>query len=241
MKRQLVLPIALVLLAAASAQAKISDVVRRNFPVAEGGKLMVETDIGDIEVTSGGTGVSVEVYRVASTNSQERANKLFAKHQLTFDQHGNDVVIRSRNNESWSFFNWDWGVDYRYVVRVPARYDVELHTSGGDIKVSSLTGTVDLHTSGGDIKLGRINGPVTARTSGGDVEVSGATGKLDLHTSGGDVEVGDVNGSVQARTSGGSIHVRKVSGNLVAHSSGGGITIEETSGAVDASTTGGSI
>lgn len=232
---------ALALLAVA-AQASIDNNVRRNFNVAEGGTLVIDADLGDIDIQPGGNGVSVDVRRHARTTSQSKANDFFRDYEVTFAQEGNTVRVKGKYDRPNKWFNF-WGddLDVKFVVTVPARFNVQLYTSGGDIRIGDLNGEVKAKTSGGDLDLGRIGGMVDARTSGGDVNISGARSSVTLYTSGGDVAVGEASGTVSARTSGGDIEVRHAGGNLVAHTSGGSISIGEARGSIDAETSGGSI
>lgn len=234
---------ALGLLAVTAAQASIDNTVHKTFNVAQGGTLIIDADLGDISVNAGGTGgVSVDVIRRARTSSKSRADELFRKFDLSFGQEGNNVRVTGKYDHPFRFFDFfgnDLGV--KFVVTVPARYNVQLNTAGGDIHVGDLNGEVRAKTSGGDLDLGRINGVVDARTSGGDVNIASAHTTVTLGTSGGDVAVGNADGNLTARTSGGDIDIKRAAGNLVAHTSGGSITIGEAHGIIDASTSGGSI
>src|SRR5262245_26481110 len=234
--------VALVLLAVSAAQASIDSPIRKNFNVAEGGTLIIDTDLGDINVNPAAGGVSIQVLRRARTSSQSKANDLFRDFDLTFAQEGNNVRVTGKYDRPWRWFNFFGNdLDVKFVVTVPARYNVDLRTSGGDMHVGDLNGEVRAKTSGGDLDLGHIGGVVEAHTSGGDVSIAGARADVKLSTSGGDVSVGDAAGAVNARTSGGDIEVSRAASSLVAHTSGGSISIGEAHGTIDASTSGGSI
>jgi DUF4097 and DUF4098 domain-containing protein YvlB len=224
-----------------AAHAAIDSPIHRNFNVHTGGTITIDADLGDIKVTSGASNVSVDVIRRAKTSSNERANELFKDFDVQFSQAQNDVHIRARYNHPTSWFHWNNDFEVRFVVNVPAQYNVDLTTSGGDIAVSDLAGRATVRTSGGDVTLGRIDGIVDAHSSGGDVSMAGSRATATLSTSGGDIKVGDAAGSLSAKTSGGSIDIRRATGDLKAHTSGGSIEIGDAGGAIDASTSGGSI
>jgi len=230
------------LLVAGVAQAAIQDNVLRTFNVAEGGTLTLEADLGDVTITSGGTGVEIDIARQAKARSKSDADEIFADHELTFDQQGNDVHVRSKfKGRETNWFRWTTPLQLRYTIRVPARYNLNVATSGGDLEVGDIAGTVDCRTSGGDVKLGRVNGSVNARTSGGDLTLRSSTGPAKLSTSGGSIDIDDAGATVDAKTSGGSIDIRRTGGSVVARTSGGGIRIGAAGGAIDAVTSGGSI
>ncbi|MGZ8851486.1 MAG: DUF4097 family beta strand repeat-containing protein [Thermoanaerobaculia bacterium] len=227
------------LLVAAAAHAAVQDTVRRTFNVADGGTLTLEADAGDVRITSGGSGVTVEIARKA------RESDVLREHELTFDQQGNDVRIRSKfRGRDFGWFRRTNPLELRYTIRVPSRYNLNVRTSGGDLDVRDIAGSVDCRTSGGDLRLGRINGPVIAVTSGGSVEIEEAGGTLEAKTSGGSIDVRHASANVLARTSGGSIEIRGAAGAIDAVTSGGSITAAfEKQPAVDSrlSTSGGGV
>jgi len=218
-----------------SAHAAVDSPVRRNFNVAPGGTLYLDTDVGNVHVVPGNGGVTVSIRRHA------RSQKELDRVRLTMEQRGNDVHVRNEVDSTSRWFSWGNDLDMTFDVSVPARYNVELKTSGGDVSVGDLHGFVRAHTSGGTMRMAHIDGPVEAHTSGGDVRLDGASGNANLHTSGGSVTTGDIGGNLEIKSSGGSLEANRVAGNIFARTSGGGITIREARGAIDAETSGGSI
>jgi hypothetical protein len=237
MRRQAGIALALSLAIASSAYAA-EDTIRKGFNVAAGGTLRLEAGIGRIKVVAGGTGVAVEVVRKARGRDGEETLR---DHKITFSQQGNDVLIKGDFDRDHSWFQWFDDYDVQWNIRVPARYNIDVHTSGGSIDLSNLGGTVLARTSGGSISAGKLGGTATLKTSGGSIQVEGATAALVAKTSGGSIRIGSTTGTVEARTSGGSIALANVAGDVVAHTSGGGIRIEGAMGSIDASTSGGSI
>src|SRR5215212_6183760 len=153
MRRSITLAAALLIAASAFAS---EDVIKKGFTVADGGTLRLEGALGNIRVVTGGTGVAVEVTRKADGR---RGEKRMRDHRITFDQRGNDVVIKSElENEHTNWFSWDDDYEVQWNIRVPDRYNVDVDTSGGWIKLDDIGGTVDAHTSGGSITTGRIAG-----------------------------------------------------------------------------------
>jgi hypothetical protein len=242
--RRLALVSILLLTVAGSASAAISNIIRKGFNVAEGGTLTIDAGVGDIQIVSGGTGVAIEIVRDAQTSSQTKANEIFRDYDVKVSQSGNDVEIRTDWQQGLKFFNFGDPIEIKYNVRVPSRYNVNLKTSGGDISVTSVTGTVDAHTSGGNIRLATINGPANVRTSGGNIDVVGTTGKADVRTSGGNITINHAGAEVTARTSGGNIHVEEALAAIDASTSGGSIKANFTvqpKGNTRLSTSGGSV
>lgn len=230
------------------AQAKITRVVEKSFTVQPGGTLRAGTAGGDIVVKAGtGDRVQVIARQVVRAQTEAKADEILAKLELTIEQQGNDVVAKAKYpNSGFNFGVWP-PVTVNFEVTVPASYNVELRTSGGDIRVGDLQGKVDARTSGGDIELGRIAGGVDAHTSGGDIELGAATGAVKLHTSGGDIDVGPVAGAVDVSTSGGDVKATYESGpqaDASFRTSGGDVEVIVPSTAafrIDAATSGGDV
>jgi len=221
-----------------SVHADTSKTISRTFDVGDGGTIRLNADVGDVHVTSGGSGkVTIEIIRRARNAEDLNRN------EVTFSQSGSDVTVRSRyENERHGWFNWnEHGIDIDYNIRIPARYNVDLHTSGGDIEGGNVGGNADVNTSGGDVKLTRVGGNLRAHTSGGDISLDSATGTANLNTSGGDIEIREAGSNVEAKTSGGSIEIHRAGGTVMARTSGGSIRIDDATDTVDAQTSGGSI
>jgi DUF4097 and DUF4098 domain-containing protein YvlB len=208
--------------------------VHRTFNVGNGGTLHVDADVGDVHVTSGSAGVvTIEVTRRGKSEDVR-------DERLTFDQNGNDVTVRSRDEHESSWFRWR-SLEVHYEIKIPSRYSIDIKTSGGDITGSDIGGNADVHTSGGDVKLGRVSGTVRAKSSGGDVTIESSGGTVNAYTSGGDVNIREAAGNLEAKTSGGSIDIRRAGGTVLAHTSGGSIRIDDAMDRIDATTSGGSI
>jgi len=221
---------AAMLLVPAVLQAGTTKELKESYRVSPGGELVVETDLGSIEVRAGtGNEVNVEVRLEADTHKEKRAQEIFDDFTVDFEQQGNDVYVTAqydRSDNSWRF--WE---DRRnqlkvaFLIEVPKEYNATVKTAGGSISVDDLKGAVRVKTSGGSLSFGHIDGPIEGNTSGGSINLAECTGSIDVTTSGGSIEIGRVEGDVVAHTSGGSISVDEVFGTIDASTSGGSVTV----------------
>ena len=205
----------------ALARAEYHDTVEKSFDVGSGGTLTVTSDLGSITVQSHSSEtVDIEIEQKIKA-SRSKAEDILEDIDISFDKRGDDV-----------FLNIEWdrpkrlhrvNISQKIEVRVPERYNLDLKTSGGGIRVSDLDGFVKARTSGGGISVGNVSGQVSCNTSGGGVTV------------------GDAGGDVKIVTSGGGITLRHVEGAVDVKTSGGGIEIEEAYDCIDATTSGGPI
>jgi len=240
------------------------DSIQKSFQVKPGGQLILDTDLGSIEINTSNTNtlkvevireiieintsntntLKVEVIREIRSASSRRAKEILEDFKVSFRQDGNTVYVNGEYKRSGLgklFSNIGKYVRFHFDVSLPQEFNVDLKTSGGKISVDDLEGEVRSKTSGGSLSFNRIEGPVWGRTSGGSIKLISCVGTADIKTSGGSITIGEVSGDVVAHTSGGSIKVGEVKGNVDVHTSGGRISVKKVEGAIKAKTSGGSV
>ncbi len=235
---------ALALLAGSALFAKAEqDVITKSFPVKSGGKLIMNVDRGSIHITtSDSETVVVRVTRELKDSSDAEARKVLEQHKIEMSSTDNEVRIEARAPEKlFGFRNPFNRLRVDYTVAIPARFDIEVKSAGGNIEVADLQGQAKVRTSGGNLKLGAIKGPIKAYTSGGNITLTKSEGDADVNTSGGDLRLGEIQGNLVAHTSGGRITLEKTKGSVKASTSGGDIHVQDAYGAVTANTSGGNV
>ena len=226
-------PAALVFLAAGGA-ALAESRIEKNLRLDAGGEISVKTDLGSVRVR----GTDQPGARIVITSRDEDLNDLL---QFDFQERTRAVTVVARKRHSFDGF-FDLGRRrVEWEIEVPSRTRVTVDTSGGAIRVSTLSSPAKLDTSGGGIEVRDHTGEVTAHTSGGSITLLHVKGECRVDTSGGGIHAEGIEGRIDADTSGGSIHMDGVSGDIKAHTSGGGIRIREAGGRVEAETSGGSV
>ena len=226
-------------LPAAAQRFDHDEVVERSFKARPGQTLVVDADLGSIELRGGGDEVRITVVKGANDVGREAARELFDRYEVDFKQTSRGVEVRGRYDRGLS---WRRNrLQVRYRITVPERFDVDLKTAGGSIEVVRLDGAVRLATSGGALRIDDVAGPVEAHTSGGSITARRVGERVNLDTSGGSITAEGIDGPVAAKTSGGSISIADVRGDVHARTSGGSIDLSHIAGSVDAHTSGGSI
>ncbi len=210
----------------ASLQAKITRVVEKTFTVQPGGTFKGSTQGGDITIKTGDVAaVHVIAKQVIRASSEQEADEILTKLTLTMDQSGNDVTAEAkyekRSSGSW-FGSWP-PVNVSFEVTVPRNFNLNLNTSGGDIRAASVQGNVRARTSGGDLTFDRVDGEIDAHTSGGDIVLKEGTARAKLGTSGGDIDVDRAGGPTEVSTSGGDVTIKSVAQLISATTSGGNV------------------
>lgn len=210
----------------------------KKFSVSPGGTLRLSTDVGSVNLTGGSNN---EVSVVAELQGSERDVNDF---EITAEQTGSGVDVKGRSKHGHGWFGFGGNnVDVRYTISVPHDYNLDMNTSGGNVSISAVKGTVRGGTSGGNIEIMKVEGPVNMHTSGGNVRAEQVTGKLDMETSGGEIHVAGVAGDVDVSTSGGNIQLSDVDGRVRAETSGGDVRVrlKNTNKGVYVETSGGNI
>lgn len=215
---------------------KAEERINRTFEVEPGGQLSVDVDSGSIEVKpSDSRKVYVEMYRRLEAGSAEEARSLLERYPVRFSQTGNNIYIESDGP------NGRYRKNMELRISVPHNFNVDLKTSGGNIGVEGLQGTVKSSTSGGNLRFTNIEGPVRGATSGGSINVKDIEGEAVVKTSGGSINIINVSENVVAHTSGGSITANRIGGKLEAKTSGGSLNLEDISGEIEGQSSGGSV
>jgi hypothetical protein len=228
---------------AVTASAATEENISRQLDVTSGGKLVVDVDFGTINVTAGADDkIVIEAFRKIDFRDEAKEKEYFAAAPVAISQDGNVVTVRAHYAKSKGF--WSFGhseMDGRYTIRVPKRFETDLHTEGGDVTAGEITGNVTVKTSGGKLVFKHLEGPLTARTNGGSINVADCRGSIQIETSGGDIVIADGTGTLDAKTSGGRIDVRNFSGDAEVRTSGGNLSLQRVAGKMTGKTSSGSI
>lgn len=228
----------LVLALAATAASAAERVLDKTFTVKPGGVINVNADGAAITVL-GNDSSQVVIHMIAKGSQGDLDDMNFAA-----SQDGDSVNIEMKRKQGSGWFNWgSWNSESRIEVTAPHSFRVEAKSSGGGVRVESLSGPSRLRTSGGGITVRNVKGDIEGHTSGGGIRVEAVEGNVDVHTSGGGVSASGVKGDIDASTSGGDVHLVGIDGRIRASTSGGGVSAELVGAnrGISASTSGGGI
>ncbi len=187
----------------------ITDTVKKSFAVEAGGTVAIDMDRGNVKIKSTRESmVYVEVERRVDVDSKEDAKRILDRHQLEMYKKGNDVIVRSRledTDRGWKRWRDGDQVKLQVVVRVPSRYNVDFTTGAGNVEADDIDGTVEGQTGAGNIEIGRVSGKVIVNSGSGNVSIDGAKGSVTVNTGAGNISVGAVAGEVSASSGAGNI------------------------------------
>ena len=213
-------------------------------------KTFTDTNLKSIVMDVSGSDISIESWDQNSvkvdffleSKSQSFMDSFNDKYETNYSMEDGVVYVDLKRRSKWNFMSFNNKKMY-YTVKVPKSFTLDLRTSGGDLSITDLIGTIEGKTSGGDIKIVDFKGIVDVSTSGGDMDFTNVTGKIDASTSGGDINVQKCEGNLAFKTSGGDIDIKSADGKIFAETSGGDIELNVPKNAedIDLETTGGDI
>ena len=158
---------------------------------SSGKVLSLEIYSGDVIISKG----NIDEVNVKISGSDELKDN--AEFVIISDNDGVNIKSEAKKKNHSGGFN--------YEITVPSNFNLKVATTGGDIKVTGISGTHKITTSGGDISIADCKGELRSITSGGDINIKSHDGDLKAVTSGGNIIIKTSNGEVEASTSGGDI------------------------------------
>jgi DUF4097 and DUF4098 domain-containing protein YvlB len=237
--------------------------LEKTFPASPGGKLVVDADRGNVEITTdGGDKVGIVVFRKIKGGKQAEADQLFADHEVAFSEKDGTISVTAKV-KAGAQQRWNRGgtqFEVRCQISIPAKFSVEARTAGGNLQlgpaldgpailrtaagkvtVKTITGALEAATSGGNVSIEDAGATVKARTSAGNITIAKAAGEVEVHTSGGDIAIGAARAGLVANTSAGDIRITQVQGKVTARTSGGNVEVGEAGAEVNAHTSAGNV
>lgn len=231
----------LLLLSVAAVAAEAPYRVER-FDAAGLTRVEVDSSGGSIELQGGdGTEAVVEMWVEASYGraSERDIQQRLKNYEIVIARDGSVLRALARSDSD----SWKEGLNISFRVQVPRQVASDLHTSGGSLTLSDVSGEHRLDTSGGSIRINQVSGTTLAKTSGGSIGIEDYQGVIDADTSGGQITAERGKGRFDLQTSGGSIRLRELDGPVSARTSGGSIdaVFAVLSDALTLHTSGGSV
>lgn len=209
--------------------------ISRSFDASPGGRLVLDLETGGEIVIRGWDRNQVEINVEISGRDADEVVVDFNESSRAIEIFSEFESRRSR-------------ADVDMEIRVPAQFDLDISTTGGDLDISGVTGTIEGSSMGGDLTLSNLGGQLDLSTMGGDIELTDSEVDGSLHTMGGDVDISDVTGNIDGTTMGGDVTYDNVRSNrsgsrdeVEISSMGGDVSVDEALYGANVHTMGGDI
>ena len=193
-------------------------------------------DIGSLLVEGNSSQISYVVRKRARASSEEEARRQFEQLRISATKVGDAVILEGRLlSRSVNRLSAD------IVVEIPRMTQlVKVETKGGNLALSSVSGTIIGATTGGNVKVDTVSGPVKIMSGGGNMEASNVASDLYFQSGGGNVSIDRANGQVTVKTGGGQVSIG-TAGPTVVETGAGNVDVKRCNGDLHASTGGGNL
>lgn len=203
--------------------ADCSHTAARNAKIDANGvrAVVIHAGAGDLTVRGIASVSGIEARGEACAGSQERLDAI----RIEVRRDGDTVHVATVIPEHESFMNFG-KIDL--TVELPARLDIDLKDSSGDL---SLTGVASarIEDSSGDQSIRDIAGNVVVQDSSGEIDIKSIRGNVEVSDSSGDVRIVEVTGDVRIPVdSSGGLVMRSIHGQVhIETDSSGDISISD--------------
>jgi DUF4097 and DUF4098 domain-containing protein YvlB len=198
-------------------------------------KLVVKGGFCDVNIVGGGENQVALNGKISGTSNNGEIKIMHRQSGSTLEV----WIDRPSGN------NWNWGINNlngKLNFRVPARLEVIVTNSSGDIDVKNIEYSVcELGTSSGDIRAESINANLKITATSGDISATQVKGNLKGRTSSGSQKLTNIVGEIETEASSGDIRINTSEGDIEAQTTSGSIDIESAKGVFDLKTTSGGI
>jgi DUF4097 and DUF4098 domain-containing protein YvlB len=181
----------------------------------------IENPSGDIDVTAGGSQVSVESVIYATGTSHDaaagKASAIRLEESRAPDGGLTLAVVRDRDVRN---------VWMQLKVQVPSDTGLRVAGGSGNVQVADLQGPVTAKVGSGNITVRNLEGGADLRTGSGNVIADGVRGGISADSGSGDLRLTAVSGEVVARADSGNVNASiSTSPRVVAGSGSGNVTV----------------
>ena len=215
--------------AAPDARAAAPREVRRDFVLAPGGTLKIDSNRGAVVIEeSDGTVARVWVTIEADAKAERTAARMIDGVKLDFREAGGSIAVAAHNPQESGLrltLGEEARVDVGFFVSVPRACNVDVKLVNGSITVGNLKGAMKARLENGPVNFKRIDGTVDASVDFGSIIVSRCTGSVTARVLSGLIRVGTIGGSARLKNTTGDIEVLTVHGALRAEAAAGNVTV----------------
>jgi hypothetical protein len=194
-------------LAAASALLTTTVTETKNFSVGSQPTVVLNNGNGSVHIINGSANhVTVVAHKHVLLGD---GNQISVQYDLNSSQ--NTLTVTVPDQQGFSLFNWNHGVDFD--VTVPAQANLHMETGNGSVDATGINGQISLETGNGSIDVTQVNGPMTLKTGNGSITTTqtGASGNSTFKTGNGSIDFNGTlnpnNGTYLFTTGNGSIDV----------------------------------
>jgi DUF4097 and DUF4098 domain-containing protein YvlB len=175
--RKLLLPVLLIMVAAAASATTLRENIDRTFDVRPGSTLWLDNVNGRITITSWDQPrIRVQAEKVVERTDAGDARKAMAELGVEMAPRDGGLSVKTTFPKRNSAGFWDFmfgnftNANVRYEVSVPRNTNVEVSNTNGRVQLKGVTGVLRVETTNGGIDVEHCAGSADLSTTNGAIE-----------------------------------------------------------------------
>ncbi len=175
--------------------------------------------------------------RIDAIKKHQIANYLERDLELSLEQQGNQVVLKSHFHQPKSFLSFFFGNNYaggvNLVLKVPNNLILNIEDGSGDISISDMENNINLIDGSSNIEIFNCYGNLEIVDGSGEILVTNYTGDVKINDGSDAMYLYSINGNVEIIDGSGAININNVEKNVrIIEAGSGGVTIENVKGEI---------
>lgn len=161
----------------------LEEVFKKRLDASNFNEVVLENVNGSIDVACWKNDeIEIVAYKKVHANDSDRAQRLMDALEIGINEDGDRLIIETRLPKhrrgandgffSWLFNGGNSGTSVSYELKVPAKMDLDMHSTNGAVMVSECNGHMQLTTTNGKIRAEEVSGAIRAKSTNGSLNIS---------------------------------------------------------------------
>jgi hypothetical protein len=212
------------------------DEIRQTFRLAPDARVEVSSIRGSVEIETANIEVA-EIYIVRSAKSKSDLNE----YKIDIQNALQSLIIRGETRRSNSGSSYGFDVRHKVKLRLPRRVNLSINTIAGGIQAGDVGGDVSVSSVSGSLIIGAVKGQLQVSVISGGVTVGQVGGRTEIKSVSGNVKIARADNSLNASVVSGGVQIGDVGGQLLVNSIGGSLNAGAVDGQVQINVVSGSV
>ncbi len=205
-----------------TAKSTLEETFKKIIPAAQKTGIEIRNINGYVEVSAWDRDeVEIIAYKKVKADDEEDAAKYLSEVEIEIDDDEDviavDVDFPDKSGKNDGFFSWIFSSggtnsSVAFKIKVPRKFNVDVHSTNGSVSVTECNGRIQLKTINGKITADNVSGSVSAKSTNGKIKVNlraiDSEEEMSLQTTNGSITLympADVKADLEARTTNGRI------------------------------------
>jgi hypothetical protein len=174
--------LALLLLLGNARSETLEETYKKSIPVQNQEILLVKNQNGNIDVHAWDREeIEIIAYKKVKAGSPGAARRYMEDLRIEIEDTGKEIRVNTmfpdEDRDGSSIFSWLLNLGGKsasidYEIRVPSKFNLDIHSTNGNIFVEECEGRFDLETTNGNMQAENVKGAARCKTTNGSITVS---------------------------------------------------------------------